>query len=97
VLVAGAARRTAWLPRACVALTGATVLAFALADPDRRIAEHNADRPGRLDEDYLAGLSADAVPALAGLPACERITRELARSDGLVGFNLARERARNGC
>jgi hypothetical protein len=94
VLLAGAARRSAWLPRATAALTGATVLAFALADPDRRIAEYNVERTGRVDQGYLAGLSADAVPALAGLPACARIKRELARPDGLAGFNLARQRAR---
>jgi hypothetical protein len=99
VIVAGAAGRTAWLPRATVALTGATVLAFALADPDRRIADHNVDRfdrTGVIDEDYLAGLSPDAAPALARLPACvtARMRRDLEKPDGLAGLNLARSRAR---
>ena len=43
---------------------------FALADPDRRIAEHNVRAlraHGLLDRAYVARLSADAIPALAGL------------------------------
>ena len=103
VLAAGLARRAGWLPRAAVAFTGLAVLAFALADPDRRIAEHNVDRyerTGKLDEDYLAELSLDAAPALARLPdrlagcATASMERELARPDGLAGLNLARSRAR---
>src|SRR4051794_3714890 len=75
------------LPRATLAVTGATVLLFALADPDRRIAEHNVqryERTGRIDRTYLTHLSADA-----GL-SCPR-------PDGLSGYNLARERARKAC
>ena len=71
----------AHLPRATLAVTGATVLLFALADPDRRIAEHNLDRyerTGQIDRDYLRGLSADS-----GLRACSR-------DQGLGGYNLAR-------
>jgi Domain of unknown function (DUF4173) len=87
-----------WLPRAAVAITAASVLAFALADPDRRIADHNLDRfqrKGRIDFDYLAGLGPDAAPALARAPvATNRLRSGLARPDGLAGFNLARERAR---
>jgi hypothetical protein len=103
LLLAGATGRTAWLPRATVALTGAAVLAFALADPDRRIAEHNVDRyqrTGRIDTDFLASLSPDAAPALAVLPpplaarTTRRIRRELTRADGLAGLNLGRARAR---
>ena len=37
----------AWLPRATVALSAAAALAFALANPDARIAEHNIERYGR--------------------------------------------------
>ena len=75
------------LPRATLALTGATVLLFALADPDRRIAQHNLqryERTGKLDHPYLKRLSADA-----GL-SCPR-------PDGLSGYNLARARARKAC
>jgi hypothetical protein len=68
------------LPRAALAITGATVLLFALADPDRRIAQHNLDRyerTGQIDRDYLRGLSADT-----GLRPCEHA--------GLGGYNHAR-------
>lgn len=104
VLVAGAFRRAPWLPRAAVALSAAAALTFALADPDRRIAERNVDRharTGKVDRSYLAGLSADAVPALARLPrplggcATARVRWTLARErDGLAGLNRARARAR---
>ena len=33
-----------WLPRATVALTALAILAFAVSNPDRRIAERNLDR-----------------------------------------------------
>ena len=92
VLVAGAVRRAAWLPRATVALTAATVLAFAVSNPDLRIAERN--RSGDVDERLLRSLSADAAPVLP----CHvtlRLRRELAEPDGLAGLNLARARARD--
>jgi hypothetical protein len=72
--------RPTHLPRAALALTGATVLAFALADPDRRIAQHNLERyarTGQIDSDYLRGLSADS-----GLRSCAPA--------GLGGYNRAR-------
>jgi hypothetical protein len=103
LLAAGALRRTAWLPRGTVALSALGLLAFALADPDRRIAAHNVERferTGRIDLGVLAGLGPDAAPALARLPprmaacATERVRRGLAAADGLAGRNLARERAR---
>jgi hypothetical protein len=103
ILVAGAARRTAWLPRAVVALSVAAALAFGLADPDRSIAERNIDRyerTGELDVFYLGRLSADAAPALARLPAplaqcaAQRLRDRLARPDGLAGANVGRTRAR---
>ena len=103
VLAAGAARRARWLPRAVVALSAAGMLAFAVSDPDRRIAEHNVDRferTGRIDAIALERLSADAAPALMRLPAHLRscttapIRRELATPDGLAGLNAGRARAR---
>ncbi|MEU5979072.1 DUF4173 domain-containing protein [Streptomyces sp. NPDC047315] len=57
----------AWLPRTVAASAVAGVLAFGLASPDALVAERNADRyqrTGKLDVEYLQGLSADAVPAL---------------------------------
>ena len=83
------ARGAAWLPRAVVAVTAASVLVFALADPERRIAEHNVDRyerTGKIDLDYLATLGPDAAPALARFP---RIVKPV-EDGGLIGFNLAR-------
>jgi hypothetical protein len=79
-------------PRAVVALTASTVLAFALSDPDRRIATHNLERyerTGKIDVGYLMTLGPDATPALAGVvpPPC-------VADDGLAGFNLARAAAR---
>jgi hypothetical protein len=92
------ARGAAWLPRATVALTGAALLAFAVSNPDLRIAERNVERyerTGRIDERTLRGLSADAAPALAGRPTLT----ECPEPDGVAGFNLARRRAREalGC
>lgn len=89
VLVARGAR---WLPRAMLAATVAAFLAFALADPDRRIAEWNVDRyerTGKVDATYLGGLSADAIPALKGMECVPPTPAH----DGFGGINLARERA----
>jgi hypothetical protein len=84
----------AWLPRAAVAITGAAVLLFALSNPDRRIAVRNLDRGGA-DLGYLDGLSADALPVLAPWPEAScAIVRRMGASDGVVGWNVARERAR---
>jgi hypothetical protein len=60
-----------WLPRAVGASAVAAVLAFGLLSPDGLVAERNVDRyerSGKIDVDYLSGLSADAVPALDRLP-----------------------------
>ena len=87
------ARSAAWLPRAIVAVTAASVLLFALADPERRIAEHNVDRyerTGNLDVAYLAGLGADAAPELARVP---KVPLPCIEGDGVAGFNLARRAA----
>jgi hypothetical protein len=40
----GVLRRTGWLPRATLALTADALLAFAISDPDRRIAVRDLDR-----------------------------------------------------
>ena len=104
VLVLAARFAAAWLPRAIVATTAAAFLLFALADPERRIADANVERyerTGSLDVDYLYRLGPDAAPALARLRAgqgvCIRGELRLKLSDdgrGLAGFNLARSRAR---
>ncbi|WP_434098830.1 DUF4153 domain-containing protein [Streptomyces xantholiticus] len=79
-----------WLPRAVAASAAAAVLAFGLASPDGLVAERNVqryERTGKIDIDYLQELSADAVPALDGLPeplrtcALEEIARDLEERD----------------
>jgi hypothetical protein len=89
-LVLAARFRAPWLPRAIVAVTATGFLAFAVSDPERRIAEANVDRyerTGKLDREYLLRLGPDAAPAVARVmtpPPFER--------GGLLGFNLARGR-----
>jgi Domain of unknown function (DUF4173) len=88
------ARSAAWLPRAIVAVTAGSVLLFALADPERRIAERNVDRyerTGKLDVAYLAALGADAAPELARVA---KVPLPCVEADGVAGFNLARAAAR---
>ncbi|MFD7609818.1 DUF4153 domain-containing protein [Streptomyces sp. NPDC059828] len=79
-----------WLPRAVVGSAMAAVLAFGLASPDALIAERSVQRheeTGKIDVDYLTGLSADAVPALDRLPepvrscALAEIARDLEHGD----------------
>jgi hypothetical protein len=97
VLVAGVRWRAAWLPRASV-LTGAVaLLALSALNPDAYIASHNVERyrdTGKIDTTYLAGLSADAAPALTGLPA-ELAACVLSRPehDDWLAWNLGRSRA----
>jgi hypothetical protein len=97
-------RGRAWLPRSIALLSATLAIAITLANPDGLVAQRNVDRfesNGRLDEDYNARLSADATPALAGLPAiaaAEVLSRQrdrLATRDGLWGFNVGRARARD--
>lgn len=60
-----------WLPRAVVASAAAGVLAFGVLSPDGLIAERNVQRyeeTGKFDLEYARGLSADAAPAVDGLP-----------------------------
>ena len=88
-LVALAVDRLGWLPRACLLTVATSLLAFALWNPDLRIAQRNVERPGRLDTEYLSTLSADAVPALP------RAIADPPPADGWGGWNLARARARD--
>lgn len=103
VLLAGIADavRRRFAPVA-VAVTGAGLLAFSLANPDGLVAERNVERwreSGKIDLAYLGGLSADAVPAIAALPPTLRgealapIGRRLG-PDPWSSWNLARARAR---
>lgn len=95
--------RRAWLPRAAALFTGLALFGLVVSDPDLRIAERNLERQrqtGRLDIEYLRGLSADAIPALVSLRGQQRcivLSRQrahLARADGVAELNLSRSRAR---
>jgi Domain of unknown function (DUF4173) len=102
ILAAGTRLRAGWLPRAVTGTAVAGLLAVALLNPDRYIAERNVDRyqrTGDIDVLYLSTLSADAAPALDRLPdqlrrcALADIAADLPE-DGWRTWNLGRDRAR---
>jgi two-component system sensor histidine kinase BaeS len=98
VLLAGVRLRGSWVPRAVLLSGAASLLALALANPDAWIARHNLDRfegTGKVDTNYLAGLSDDAVPALtrAGFGAACLGTGTSRSVDDWLEWNLGRERA----
>ena len=99
VMVAGVRLDGRWLPRAVVVTGAAALLGLAAVNPDGYVAERNVDRyveTGQADWSYLAGLSADAVPALRELPAeaqpCVLVAAPPADDDWLE-WNLGRARA----
>ncbi|KAA9381438.1 DUF4173 domain-containing protein [Microbispora cellulosiformans] len=108
VLAAGAVRLTGggagWFFRGLVLLTGVSLLAFAVWDPDARVAETQLTIRGveRLDHGYLGDLGAEAVPILDRLPEPDRscvlrdvvAANRLDRPDSWNDWNLARARAR---
>lgn len=105
LLLVGAIRRARLLPRAVALMTVLAVLGVAYLQPDAHIAAWNVDRyatDGRIDVDYLADLSADAVPALLDLPDDVRgcVLRPLATDlvgeapDGWAEWRWSRSRAR---
>jgi signal transduction histidine kinase len=99
VIASGVALRASWFPRFALISGVAALLGLAALNPDAWIAEHNLDRyaeTGRVDWTYLHGLSDDAVPVFAGLPAeLERcaLAGRAASSDDWLEFNLGRHRA----
>jgi len=108
VLIAGGARLagrwTGWLPRTIVLVTALGLGAFAVVNPDLRVAESQVvARQGQaFDADYLGDLGAEAVPALDRLPEPLRscVLADVAAANELVGpdpwngWNLARAEAR---
>lgn len=103
LIASGIVRRKKWLPIVTVCWLTGLMLAFNLLAPDRLIARYNVDRflrTGQIDTDYLAGLSADAVPELIRLPmhlrACSLapIVEDLQTPDPWNSFNLSRHLAR---
>jgi hypothetical protein len=109
VLLAGAARLmgrgSGWLPRTIVLVTGLSLGAFALVNPDLRVAQTQVEvrGPAKMDSDYLGDLGAEAVPALDRLPEPQRScvlsavveANGLDRPDPWNGWNLARSQARD--
>jgi hypothetical protein len=104
LLLLGALQRAAAFPRAVLAWAAVALIGFSIANPDARIAERNVDRwreTEHIDLGYVSGLSADATPALNGLPAPLRdqalaeIAEELSRDEPWSSANLSRRRARN--
>jgi hypothetical protein len=106
VLAVGGVRRSDVLPRAVVLFTAVVVVAVGYLQPDAFIARWNVERyatEARIDVDYLAGLSSDAVPALVELPAdigaCvleargDRWTGEGEEPGGWAAWNRSRARA----
>jgi hypothetical protein len=98
VLVAGIRMSGWWIPRAALLSGAAALLAMAALNPDAYVAERNLDRyesTGKIDWYYLSGLSADATPVLADLPAdlraCLRV--DATRTGDWLEWNLGRARA----
>ncbi|WP_182885633.1 DUF4153 domain-containing protein [Microbispora sp. H10885] len=99
-----AGRGAGWFFRGLVLLTGVSLLAFAVSDPDARVAETQLTIRGveRLDHGYLGDLGAEAVPILDRLPEPDRscvlrdvvAVNRLDRPDSWNDWNLARARAR---
>jgi signal transduction histidine kinase len=99
VALSGVVRWGAWVPRFALVTGVVGLLGIAAVNPDALIARHNIDRyeeTGKIDVDFLATLSDDAVPVLATLPEPLRTQalgdREPADDDWLA-WNLGRWRA----
>ncbi|MFD7074178.1 DUF4153 domain-containing protein [Nocardioides sp. NPDC059952] len=87
-----------WLGRFALVSGAVALLGIAAINPDAWIAEHNVSRyaeTGKIDTDFLSGLSDDAVPALKKLPedmrSCVLGTND--REGDWLEWNLGRERA----
>ena len=100
VLLAGVVGGRRWLVPLAVRAGALGLLGLALVNPDLYIAEHNIDRTQAttpVDYAYLGSLSADAWPAIAGLPEAEFTcaTRDLTlpEDDTVVEWNWSRDRA----
>jgi MFS family permease len=99
VMVAGIRLSARWLPRAVLVSGAVAVLALAAVNPDGYVASRNVDRylqTGKADWGYLAGLSADAVPALRELPVQVQpcVLAPDRRTEDWLEWNLGRARSR---
>jgi len=104
VMASGVVRARGWLVPMAVRLGAVGLLGLAVVNPDLYIAEQNIARPASsvgTDYAYLAGLSADAYPAIWKLPkdqfACVTGSGDLSplTSDDWLEWNLGRSRARD--
>ncbi|WP_245717177.1 DUF4153 domain-containing protein [Nocardia jejuensis] len=94
--------RRGWVPRAAAGTAAVTLLAVALLNPERFVADRNIDRwqsEGKLDTGYLDSLSPDALPALERLPETQREEiavriRAAIEDDTWQGWNLSRSSGR---
>lgn len=79
VSLAGVHRQRRWLVSAAISFGLVCVVALDVVNPERLVVARNVDhyeRTAKLDVDHLAGLSDDAVPAIAGaLPRLDPATR----------------------
>ncbi|MBB5917337.1 hypothetical protein BJY24_006249 [Nocardia transvalensis] len=103
LVLAGLIRlRRRWLPRAVIGTAAVTLLALAVVNPERLIADRNIDRweSGKnIDTAYLSGLSADVAPAADRLPEPWRSrildpVRKHSHESGWQTWNLSRHRLR---
>ncbi len=98
LLVMGAGLRLsgAWVARTALLTGAAAVLGLALVNPDAWIARHNLDRyadTGRIDWNYLSGLSDDATPALADNADARACLAPPTGESDWLSWNLGRHRA----
>jgi hypothetical protein len=99
VMVAGIRLHGRWVPWVALLTGAAMLLGLAAINPDAYIAQRNIERfeqTGKIDWYYLSGLSADAAPVLAELPARYRGCVGLSEpaDDDWLEWNLGRARAR---
>uniref|UniRef100_UPI0005C2218C DUF4153 domain-containing protein n=1 Tax=Amycolatopsis balhimycina TaxID=208443 RepID=UPI0005C2218C len=96
--------RSTWLPRAAIGTAAAALLALAVLDPERLIADANLDRVAAgkpLDDRYLARFSADVVPVVSARvqePLRTCVLRQVLSADtpdGWPAWNLSRSAARD--
>jgi two-component system sensor histidine kinase BaeS len=101
VMVTGVTLKATWLPRAALLSGAAFLLGLAAINPDAWIAQQNIDRytaTGKVDWAFLQGLSDDAVPVLAKLPATEAncaLKGHDPSNDDWLEYNFGRHRAKS--